>query len=125
MNSVLRVITAYDYECIIAVDIPTGYFKTHTGGSHCILLPEQGDLEEQVRSAADCFVLPEDRQEYLEKMSLPAIIRTQEGQQRPSFTYRRRKPSGEIVWIKVSFRGQGAGHHNLLRHHRGRARTPE
>ena len=73
MNSVLRVITAYDYECIIAVDIPTGYFKTHTGGSHCILLPEQGDLEEQVRSAADCFVLPEDRQEYLEKMSLPAI----------------------------------------------------
>ena len=103
MNSVLRVITAYDYECIIAVDIPTGYFKTHTGGSHCILLPEQGDLEEQVRSAADCFVLPEDRQEYLEKMSLPAIIRTLEGQQRPSFTYRRRKPSGEIVWIKVSF----------------------
>jgi signAling protein with a acyltransferase and GGDEF domains len=103
MNDILRVVTAYDYEFVIAVNISTGQFKKYIGGNGCVQVPEQGDFEEQVRSAADCFVLPEDRQEYLEKMSLPAIIHTLEGQQRPSFTYRRRKPSGGIVWLKDSF----------------------
>ena len=103
MNDILRTITAHDYEFVIAVDIPTGCFKKHIGGNDCALIPEQGDLEEQVHGAAERFVLPEDRQEYLEKMSLTAIIRMLGSQKRPGFTYRRRRPSGGIVWLRASF----------------------
>lgn len=103
MVDILRTIVQHDYEFVMVVDLSTGRYVKYVGSDAYAHIPEQGDHAVQVRSVAERFVLPEDREEYLEKMSLPVIAAMLESRKKPSFTYRRRKLSGEIAWLKANF----------------------
>ena len=103
MVDILRTIVQHDYEFVMVVDLSTGRYVKYVGSDAYAHIPEQGDHATQVCSVAERFVLPEDRDEYLEKMSLPVIAAMLESRKKPSFTYRRRKLSGEIAWLKANF----------------------
>lgn len=74
MNNILRAIVLHDYEFVMVVDLSSGRYVKYIGNDAYAHIPEQGDHAAQVRAVAEGFVLPEDREEYLAKMSLDSIV---------------------------------------------------
>lgn len=69
MNNILRAIVLHDYEFVMVVDLSSGRYVKYIGNDAYAHIPGQGDHAAQVRAVAEGFVLPEDREEYLAKMS--------------------------------------------------------
>lgn len=103
MNNILRAIVLHDYEFVMVVDLSSGRYVKYIGNDAYAHIPGQGDHAAQVRAVAEGFVLPEDREEYLAKMSLDSIVAMLETRKKPSFTYRRRKLSGGFAYLKANF----------------------